>query len=252
MTSVAVTAQKRMVTTLREVDEGEEQEEESGPSQLRDRNVRAVSAEATAGDGELQNANELLMKRKSGAIRFADETTAAEAVPEPATARVTRSKRAKLDELRSEHEQMVASMKQHELRKAAAAQQLLAHYKNEAERLQTLTQKSRAVATSRRIVRDRNMSSTVFQTCRHCCIVQAVPVVFLLSCQDSLERENLDLQQQIMDAEEKLLALEGNRGAQVQCAHISDKSFVKFTHLKKLVLTLLAITAPSSAHFFNP
>ena len=133
--------------------EDEEQEQEQELKQRKEELGGDDRQESDDGDEDTQVRALPMERKRTGGIRFADETAADEAVPEPVTARVTRSKRAKLDELRSEHEQIVANMKAHEARKAAAALQLLSHYKSEAERLLTLTQKSRAVATSRRIVR---------------------------------------------------------------------------------------------------
>ena len=93
-------------TVVEEAEEAEDEEEEAAEQQLPDKAATAPAA------------------RKRGGIRFADEAEAEEAVPEPVGARVTRSKRAKIEELREEHERMVASMKEHETRKAAAAHQV--------------------------------------------------------------------------------------------------------------------------------
>ena len=90
--------------------------------------------------------------------------------------RVTRSKQRELDVLRDQHEDMVATMQDTAARREAASKQLISHYKGEAERLLTMTQKSKSVAKSNRA--------------------------------DMMERENHSLKQRVLDLEEKLLQLE--------------------------------------------
>ena len=71
---------------------------------------------------------------------------------------------------------MVATMQDTAARREAASKQLISHYKGEAERLLTMTQKSKSVAKSNRA--------------------------------DMMERENHSLKQRVLDLEEKLLQLE--------------------------------------------
>jgi hypothetical protein len=97
--------------------------------------------------------------------------------------RVTRSKQRELDVLRDQHEDMVATMQDTAARREAASKQLISHYKGEAERLLTMTQKSKSVAKSNRA--------------------------------DMMERENHSLKQRVLDLEEKLLQLEMEKAAGV-------------------------------------
>ena len=97
--------------------------------------------------------------------------------------RVTRSKQRELDVLRDQHDDMVATMQDTAARREAASKQLISHYKGEAERLLTMTQKSKSVAKSNRA--------------------------------DMMERENHSLKQRVLDLEEKLLQLEMEKAAGV-------------------------------------